>query len=105
MTLHPFPLNFFIYKENFILFFISVMWCRYPSSPARDTEAVSGYGCDAVVFLVFNEYAKDCKTPVYGHKYGGASQVTHNTAWTKIKEDPHFSALVGSGSSLQLTAC
>ncbi len=49
--------------------------CRYPASPARDTQAVSGFGCDAVVFLVFNEYAKDCKTAVYGHKYGGASQV------------------------------
>ncbi len=60
-----------------------LIWCRYPSSPARDTEAVSGYGCDAVVFLVFNEYAKDCKTPVYGHKYGGASQVTGNTVYCK----------------------
>jgi hypothetical protein len=88
MTLHPIPLNFFIYEENFLFFFISVMWCRYPSSPARDTEAVSGYGCDAVVFLVFNEYAKDCKTPVYGHKYGGASQVTGNTVYgPRIKEN------------------
>jgi hypothetical protein len=50
--------------------------CRYPADPARDTVAVSGNGCDAVVFLVFNEFAKDCKTPVYGHKYGGSSQVS-----------------------------
>ena len=49
---------------------------------------MSGYGCDAVVFLVFNEFAKDCKTAVYGHKYGGASQVIFTTKFLIIKIFP-----------------
>jgi hypothetical protein len=35
MTLHPIPLNFLIYEENFILFFISVLTnerCPYDNS-------------------------------------------------------------------------
>jgi len=47
---------------------------RYPSNPSHDTVSVSTYGCDAVIFLVFNEFSKDCKTAVNGHKYGGVNQ-------------------------------
>ena len=36
--------------------------------------SVIGYGCDAVVFLVFNKFNSDCKTQTYGHEFGGLSQ-------------------------------
>ncbi|XP_023326825.1 uncharacterized protein LOC111700201 [Eurytemora carolleeae] len=47
---------------------------RYPTNPAADVLSVANSGCDAVVFLVFNTFSKDCKTAVYGHTYGGFSQ-------------------------------
>jgi len=47
---------------------------RYPSNPAQDTFSVSKEGCDAVVFLVFNEFKSDCTSAVAGHQYGGITQ-------------------------------
>ena len=44
-----------------------------PSNPAQDTLSVASYGCDAVVFLVFNKFSSDCKTQTYGHEFGGVS--------------------------------
>jgi hypothetical protein len=40
MTLHPIPLNFIIYEENFILFFIRVssLKCSFFQSPASECE-------------------------------------------------------------------
>jgi len=46
----------------------------YPAYPAEDTVSVSSKGCDAVVFMVFNQFAKDCKTPTTGHKYAGINK-------------------------------
>jgi len=39
----------------------------------KDVLSVSDYGCDAVVFLVFNKFSTDCKTKTSGHEYGGVS--------------------------------
>lgn len=30
-------------------------------------------GCDAVVFLLFNQFSEDCTTTTTGHKFGGVS--------------------------------
>ena len=45
-----------------------------PGNPTEDVLSVIGYGCDAVVFLVFNKFNSDCKTQTYGHEFGGLSQ-------------------------------
>ncbi len=50
---------------------------RYPTNPSLDTTALFSRGCDAVVFLVFNQFAADCETPVDGHKYAGVNKVGH----------------------------
>lgn len=47
---------------------------RYPTNPSLDTTALFSRGCDAVVFLVFNQFAADCETPVDGHKYAGVNK-------------------------------
>jgi len=47
---------------------------RYPENAAGDTQSVASQGCDAVVFLVFNQFSKDCKTATTGHKYGGINK-------------------------------
>jgi len=44
-----------------------------PSNPAKDVLSVVNYGCDAVVFLVFNKFSSDCKTQTFGHDFGGVS--------------------------------
>lgn len=44
-----------------------------PSNPTQDVLAVRDYGCDAVVFLVFNQFSSDCQTQTYGHDFGGKS--------------------------------
>jgi len=44
-----------------------------PSNPSQDVLSVVGLGCDAVVFLVFNQFSSDCKTQTYGHEFGGVS--------------------------------
>jgi len=44
-----------------------------PSNPSHDVQSVVGYGCDAVVFLVFNKFSSDCETQTYGHEFGGYS--------------------------------
>lgn len=58
---------------------------RYPKlskPPQRDVLTTVQYdsfgnaktsSCDAVVFLVFNEFAEDCETETYGHEFGGYS--------------------------------
>jgi len=49
-------------------------YSRYPSNPAQDTASAASQGCDAVVFLVFNEFKNDCTSAVAGHQYGGINQ-------------------------------
>jgi len=49
-------------------------YSRYPSNPAQDTVSAAREGCDAVVFLVFNEFKNDCTSAVAGHQYGGINQ-------------------------------
>ena len=44
-----------------------------PSNPSQDVLSVANYGCDAVVFLVFNKFSQDCKTQTFGHDFGGVS--------------------------------
>ena len=44
-----------------------------PSNPTKDVLSVANYGCDAVVFLVFNKFSQDCKTQTFGHDFGGVS--------------------------------
>ena len=44
-----------------------------PSNPTQDVLTVADYGCDAVVFLVFNQFSSDCETQTYGHDFGGVS--------------------------------
>jgi len=44
-----------------------------PSNPAQDVFTVANYGCDAVVFLVFNKFSSDCETQTFGHDFGGVS--------------------------------
>jgi len=44
-----------------------------PSNPTQDVLSVADYGCDAVVFLVFNQFSSDCETRTYGHDFGGLS--------------------------------
>ena len=46
---------------------------RSPTNPTQDVLSVAQYGCDAVVFLVFNKFDSDCKTQTYGHEFGGVS--------------------------------
>ena len=46
---------------------------KSPSNPTQDVLSVAGYGCDAVVFLVFNQFSSDCKTQTTGHEFGGVS--------------------------------
>jgi len=45
-----------------------------PSNPSHDVLSVKDYGCDAVVFMVFNKFSQDCETQVEGHEFGGLSQ-------------------------------
>jgi len=44
-----------------------------PTNPTQDVLSVASYGCDAVVFLKFNEFSSDCKTQTNGHQYAGES--------------------------------
>jgi len=44
-----------------------------PSNPTKDVLSVVNYGCDAVVFLVFNKFSQDCQTQTFGHDFGGVS--------------------------------
>jgi len=44
-----------------------------PTNPTQDVLSVAQYGCDAVVFLVFNKFDIDCQTQTYGHEFGGVS--------------------------------
>lgn len=46
---------------------------KNPSNPTQDVLSVAGYGCDAVVFLLFNKFSSDCKTQTSGHEFGGVS--------------------------------
>jgi len=38
-----------------------------------DVLSVARENCDAVIFLLFNEFSEDCKTTTTGHKFGGVS--------------------------------
>merc|ERR1712106_1242645 len=46
-----------------------------PTNPQRDVYQIanSNTKCDAIVFLVFNQFADDCETETYGHDFGGRS--------------------------------
>jgi len=44
-----------------------------PTNPTQDVYSVADYGCDAVVFLVFNQFSDDCVTKTSGHEFGGVS--------------------------------
>jgi len=44
-----------------------------PTDPQRDVYQSIQSNCDAVVFLVFNQFADDCETETYGHDFGGVS--------------------------------
>jgi len=44
-----------------------------PTNPTKDVFSAVNSNCDAVVFLVFNQFADDCKTETYGHDFGGVS--------------------------------
>lgn len=39
----------------------------------QDVLSVANQNCDAVVFLLFNQFSEDCKTTTTGHKFGGVS--------------------------------
>jgi len=39
----------------------------------NDVYSVVKEGCDAVVFLLFNEFSEDCQTTTTGHEYGGVN--------------------------------
>jgi hypothetical protein len=39
----------------------------------NDVLSVADKGCDAAVFLLFNQYSADCNTSTSGHKFGGKS--------------------------------
>jgi len=47
---------------------------RYPTNPSFDTTALFSKSCDAVIFLVFNQFSSDCTTAVDGHKYAGINK-------------------------------
>jgi len=38
-----------------------------------DVLSVAKENCDAVIFLLFNQFSEDCKTTTTGHKFGGVS--------------------------------
>jgi len=44
----------------------------YPTNPGLDTAYSPG--CDAVIFLVFNQFKADCLTPVDGHQFSGENK-------------------------------
>jgi hypothetical protein len=46
---------------------------RYPEKAPQDTIAASKYGCDATVFLVFNDYTQD-PDGSDGHKFSGIAE-------------------------------
>lgn len=68
-----FPLEVLLNSNNFM----KKLKLRYPTNPSLDTTALFSRGCDAVVFLVFNQFAADCETPVDGHKYAGVNKVSY----------------------------
>jgi len=44
-----------------------------PGNPTYDVLSVKDFGCDAVVFLVFNTFSDDCMTKTSGHEFSGVS--------------------------------
>ena len=60
------------FTPNFVLFSIKIYF-SYPTNPGLDTAYSPG--CDAVIFLVFNQFKADCLTPVDGHQFSGENKV------------------------------
>jgi len=48
-------------------------WPRVETALRNDVFTVAHSGCDAVIFLLFNEFSEDCASTTTGHKYGGKS--------------------------------
>ena len=49
---------------------------RYPDRLKEDTKRVAHLGCDAVVFMVFNDFSSG--QDQVGHKYSGFAGTTYN---------------------------
>ncbi len=68
-TLHPIPLNFLMYEENFILFFISVHTLLLDGwrtgGLQRTYKYATGYKASCLVFVQEKLYNQGCHFPIF----------------------------------------